>query len=147
QSVAIKDAPTAVIQNVSARFPNAKVAGVALETEDGKRVYEVTLKQGGRTIDVSTTPAGQLVQIEREISRGDLPRAVIRTINAKYPGATYRFVESVTNIAGSAETLAFYEVLIATGRKQLLEIQVATDGSSILKTERKKANDPDGPNR
>ena len=33
QSVAIKDAPTAVIQNVSARFPNAKVAGVALEND------------------------------------------------------------------------------------------------------------------
>ena len=51
--------------------------------------------------------------------------------------------EAVTNVAASVETLGFYEVLIATADKQLLEVQVAADGSSILKVERKKSNDPD----
>ncbi len=143
QSVAIRDAPTAVLHNVTARFPKAKVAGVVRETEDGKQTYEVTLKQDGRNIDVSTTQSGQLVLIEREISRRELPAAVTRAIAARYPRATYRFAEAVTNVAASVETLGFYEVLIATADKQLLEVKVAADGSSILKVERKKSNDPD----
>jgi hypothetical protein len=143
QTVAIKDAPTAVIQNVTARFPNARVAGVSRETEEGKQVYEVTLKQDGKNIDVTTTPAGQLTLIEREIARRDLPASVSKLINSQYPRATYKMVESVTGVAGPTETLSFYEVLLVDAKKQTLELQVAPDGTAILKVEKKKKGEPD----
>ena len=143
QPVAIKDAPTAVIQNVTARFPSATIAGVSKETEDGIQVYEVTLKQGGRNIDVTTTPSGKLTLIEKEIDRQDLPPSVSKLISARYPRATYRFVEAVTSVTSSTETLSFYEVLIVDAKKQTLELEVATDGSAILKVEKKKRGEPD----
>jgi hypothetical protein len=76
QDVQIKDAPTVVIQAVSARFPDAKIHGVSKDTEEGKRIYEVTLRQGGRNIDVTTTPEGKVTLIEMEIARSDLPAPV-----------------------------------------------------------------------
>jgi hypothetical protein len=143
QSIAIKDAPTAVIQNVSARFPNAKVAGVVRETDDeGRPVFEVTLKQNGRNIDVTTTLAGQLTLIEREIRARDLPRAVSKLLAERYPKAKFEIAESVVSVSGATEVLSFYEVLLVDTKKQRWEVQVAPDGSKILKVEKKVAGEP-----
>jgi hypothetical protein len=141
--IATRDAPVAVIQNVSARFPEARIAGVSTETVDGKPLYEVTLKQNGRTIDVTATPEGWLTLIEREIARRQLPRAVETLLRAQYPRATFKMVERVTSVAGSAETLSFYEVLLIDKKKQMLEVQVSPDGKAILNVEKKKKRDPD----
>jgi hypothetical protein len=142
QPIAIKDAPSAVIQTVSMRFPDARIAGVSKEIEEGRQFYEVTLKQKGRTIDVTTTLAGQLTLIEREITAGDLPAAVTKLLRTKYPRATYKIVEEVTTVSATGETPSFYEVLLVDAAKQRLEVQIALDGSKILKVEKKKAGEP-----
>ncbi len=138
-----RDAPVAVIQNVSARFPEARIAGVSTETVDGKQLYEVTLKQNGRAIDVTATPDGWLTLIEKEIARRQLPRAVESLLRAQYPRATYKMIEAVTSVAGSTETLSFYEVLLIDAKKQALEVQVSPDGKAILNVEKKKKGEPD----
>lgn len=142
RSVALKDAPRVVMRNVMARFPDATVAGVSRDTEDGELLYEVTLKRNGRTIDVTTTPAGRLTLIEREIAAGDLPAPVSALLRSKYPGATYTIVEEVTRVGGTTETLAFYEVLLKDTTARAIEVQVAPDGSRILHIEPKKAGEP-----
>jgi putative PepSY-like beta-lactamase-inhibitor len=143
QTVAVKDAPPAVIQTARARFPDARFVGVAKERDDdGKQVYEVTLKQAGRTIDVTTTPEGQLSLIEKEIPRSQLPASVAKLLDQHYPRATYRIVEEVTSVSGSSETISFYEVLLVDAKKQTLEVEVAPDGSKILKVEKKKPGEP-----
>ena len=143
KEIRLRDAPIAVIQNVTARVPNAKVSGVSTETEGGKQTYEVSLKERGRNIDVTATPDGVVTLIEKEITARELPAAVTRLLREKYPKASYKIVESVTNVSGSQETLAFYEVLLVDARKQRLEVQVAADGSRILKVETKKPGEPD----
>ena len=143
-TVAAKDAPAAVIHTARARFPDARFIGVATERDDdGKQVYEVTLKQAGRTIDVTTTPEGQLTLIEKEIARAQLPASVVKLLDNQYPRSTYRIVEEVTSVAGTAETLSFFEILLVDAKKQRFEVQVAPDGSKILKVEKKKRGEPD----
>jgi hypothetical protein len=143
RDVKIKDAPTAVIQSVSTRFPDAKIAGVSMDTEEGKQIYEVTLKQRGRNIDVITTPEGKLTLIEKEIARADLPAAVAAILRSQYPRATYKLVEEVTGVSGSTESLSFYEVLLVDAKKQTLEVQVSPDGKVILNVEKKKKGEVD----
>jgi len=140
--IATRDAPVAVIQNVSARFPDARIAAVSTETEDGKQMYEVTLKQKGRNIDVTATPEGQLTLIEREITRRDLPAAVATRLRTQYAGATYKMVERVTTVSGSTETLSFYEVLLVDAKRRILEIEISPEGK-VLKVEKKKKGEPD----
>jgi hypothetical protein len=142
QKVELRDVPPAVLSNARTRFPTAKLIGVAKETEDGKTFYEVSLSRSGRTIDVTTTLAGDVTLIERELSRKEVPAVVAQFLDAQYPSATIQLIEEVRNVSGKNETLAFYEALLVDNKKQRLEVQVSPDGLKVLKVERKKAEEP-----
>src|SRR5581483_11380009 len=47
EKVPLDKAPRPVLEAVKGRFPDAKVSGVTREKEDGKTVYEVTIKDKG----------------------------------------------------------------------------------------------------
>src|SRR3954462_11452947 len=85
EKVALDKLPRAVAEAVKARFPGATLSGAGKETEGGKAVYEVTIKDKGRNVDVTLTPDGKIVEIEKQIAAKDLPRAVSGALNAKYP--------------------------------------------------------------
>src|SRR5438067_6333095 len=76
--------PKGVVETVKKRFPHAKIEGAAKENEDGKIVYEVTLKEGGKNIDVSFTAEGVMTLIEKEVEAKDVPKAVTEGVDAKY---------------------------------------------------------------
>ena len=143
QEVSIKVAqlPAEIRAAVAKRFPDAPMVEAAKETEDGKTFYEVTIRLNGKKVDVTATPGAQLTLIEREISKKDLPARVIALIDALYPKAKYNIVEDVSTVSPSGETLSYYEVLLTDARKVQWEVQVALDGSKILKTEQKKPGD------
>ena len=64
EKVSLKSVPLAVMDTVKARFGDAHVKGAAKETEEGKPVYEITLDQRGRDVDVTLTPEGTMLLIE-----------------------------------------------------------------------------------
>jgi uncharacterized membrane protein YkoI len=126
---------------VRARFPNATVTDVARENEDRKTIYEVSLMDAGRKVDVSATADGQIVAIEGALPETALPPAVTQALAAKYPGATYKLIEDVTTKEAGAERLAYYEVLVQTADTKLIEVEIAADGK-ILKETNKKSAEP-----
>ena len=142
EKVALDKVPMPVREAVKVRFKDAKVTGAGKETEDGKLVYEITMKDKGRNIDVTLTPEGAIVLIEKEIARKDLPKPVAKALDEKYPNATYKIVEQVIKVENKEEKLAYYEVLLVTAQKQALEVQVAVDGK-ILKEEKKSSEKND----
>jgi len=142
ESVPVSKLPAEILSAVTARFPGMPIVGAAKETEDGKTFFEVTVKVNGKNVDVTATQAGALTLIEREISRKDLPATVTKLLDQKYPKAKWDLVEDVTTVSGSGETLSYYEVLLTDATKQKLEVQVAIDGSKILKEEKKKPGEP-----
>jgi uncharacterized membrane protein YkoI len=140
EKVDLDQVPKPVLQAVKARFKDARVTGVSKEKEDGKVVYEVTIKDRDRNIDVTVTPEGEIVLIEKEIAPGDLPKAVARTLEEKYPKATYKIVEEVIKVQKKVEKLAYYEVLLVTAEKKKLEVQVSAEGK-VIKEEKKGEKD------
>jgi hypothetical protein len=134
--VQLGDVPKAGVEAVKAMFPGAEITGAAKETEDDKTVYEVTLKQKGRTIDVTVGLDGKIQVVEKEIAASNLPAAVKRALEAKYPKATYKIVEQVEAMKDGKLTLDFYETLLVTANKEKIEVQVAPDGK--IKAEEKK---------
>ncbi len=143
ESIPVSKLPPEIRSAVAARYPTARMTGAAKETEDGKTFFEVTIKLNGKNIDVTATQSGELTLIEREMSRKDLPAAVLKLLDEKYPKAKFHLVEDVSTVSGAGATLSYYEVQLTDANKQLLEVQVAVDGSKILKEEKKKAGDPD----
>jgi biopolymer transport protein ExbD len=142
KKVELDKVPKAVREAVKKRFPKAKVTAAAQEGEAGKKVYEVTLKQDGKNIDVTIKPDGTIELIEKEIAFSDLPKAVSASLEKKYPEATYKIIEEVIKVEGGKETLSYYEALLVTKGKKTLEVEVGLDGA-IKKETPKDAKEKD----
>ena len=142
ENVPLDKVPRPVMEAVKARFANAQVTGASKETEKGKVTYEVTIKDRGQNTDVTVTPQGEILLIEKEIAARDLPRAAARAMEGKYPRATYKIVEEIVKVEKKQERLAYYEVLLVTAGKDTLEVLVTADGK-IVKEEKKKPGEDD----
>jgi len=136
--VELGDVPKAGIDAVKAMFPKAEITGAAKETEDDKTVYEVTLKQAGRTIDVTVGTDGKIQVVEKEIAEKDMPAEVRRALDARYPKAVYKIVEQVDAVKDGKPKLDFFETLLVTAQGEKLEVKIAPDGK-IKDVEKKEA--------
>jgi hypothetical protein len=134
--VPLSSLPSGGLEAVKHVFPGAEIAGAAKETEDGKTLYEVTLKLKGKTIDLTLGEDGKIQLVEKEIPYNELPAAVKKTLEAKYPKATYKIVEEVSNWKDGKAVLDFFETLLATESKSMIEVQLSPDGR--IKSEEKK---------
>lgn len=128
EKVPLDKVPKPVLEAAKKRFPKAEVKGASKETENGKTVYEVSLKQDGKNIDATVSPDGTITLIEQEVGFAALPKPVATTLAKKYPGAKYQIIESVTKVEGGKETLEYYEAHIATADKKVIEVEVLPDG-------------------
>jgi len=137
EKVPLDKAPKAVLEAAKKRFPKAEVVGVSKEGEKDKTVYEVELKEAGKTIDVTLTPEGVITTIEQEIDAKDLPKAVTEALDKKYPKAKFNIVEVVYAVKDGKEVLDFYEVELTTGDKKVYEVKLAADGT-VKEVEEKK---------
>jgi hypothetical protein len=136
--VPLDKVPKAVMDAAKKRFPKAEVKEASTEKADGKTVYEITLKEGGKNIDVTLTEAGAITTIEKEVAFADLPKAVAETLTKKYPKATYGMIEEVTTVANGKETLAYYEAHVTTAAKKTIEVEVLPDGKIKAENEVKE---------
>ena len=136
EKVALDKLPKAVVDAVKARFPDAEMKGASKEVEGGKTTYEVSIKNKKDEIDVELTAEGEITAIEKEIDAKDLPKAVSKALEEKYPKAEYKEVEEVTKVDKKTEKLAYYEVQLKTAEKKKFEVQVDPDGK-ILNEEKK----------
>jgi uncharacterized membrane protein YkoI len=134
EKVALDKLPKVILDGVKAKFPNAQLVEAAREKEDGQPVYEVTIKDGGTTIDVTLTPDGKIFMVEKEITARDLPKAVADAIEARYPKATFRKVEMISK---DDKPIA-YEALLETADKQRVEAKFDPQGK-LLEEEKKGA--------
>ena len=138
EKVPLDKLPKAVLTAVKTRFPKAEAKEASSEKADGKTVYEVTLKEDGKNIDVTLTPEGTITLIEKEVAFKDLPKAVAETFDKKYPKATYKIIEEVIKVANGKETLEYYEALLTTADKKMFEVEVLPDGKFKGETEKKE---------
>jgi hypothetical protein len=129
EKVPLDKLPAAVTQAVLKRFPKLEMKEASKEKDGDKLVYEVTLKKDGKTIDVTLTETGTITTIEEEIEFKDLPKAVAKTFEDKYPNAKYDVVESVTKVADGKETIEYYEATLLDAGKKKWEVEVLADGT------------------
>jgi uncharacterized membrane protein YkoI len=140
EKVPLDKVPRAVLETVKARFKDAKVIEASKEMEKEKLVYEVTIKHADHKIDVTLTPEGEMLLIEKEVAAKDLPKAVAGALEKKYPKATYKIIEEIIKVERKAEKLTHYEVFLETADSRLLEVQLSSTGE-VLKEEKKKGKD------
>jgi hypothetical protein len=140
EKVPLDKVPGPVLKTVKARFPGARLTGASKEKEKDKWVFEVSLTEKGKdkNVDVTCTPEGELLTIEKAIDAKALPRAVTKAIEDKYPRPTYKIAEEIIKVDKTKETLDFYEVLLVTqDKKKTMEVQVTAEGKIVAEEEKK----------
>ncbi len=135
EKIPLDKLPRAVSDAVKARFDGAEVVSASKEKDNGKDVFEVAIKHKGSNIDVTLTPEGKIVSIEKEIAARDLPRAVSEALDAKYPKATIKKLEEVTD-----NDKVVYEALLVTAEQKMVEAVFDPSGK-LVKEEKKEKKD------
>ncbi len=133
EKVPLDKLPKAVSDAVKAKFPKAEMVGASKEKEDGKEVFEVQLKQNKLNIDVTVSPEGKILGVEKEIEAKDLPKKVAEALETKYPKATIKLAEELIK----DDKLTGYELVITTADKKMLEVVFDPDGK-FVKEEKKE---------
>jgi uncharacterized membrane protein YkoI len=123
--------PKAVADAIKARFPGGKITGAEKETEDGKVVYDIELTSGGLKYEMDIHADGTIIEVEKEIK--DVPTAITKAVEGKYPKAKIVEVMEVNKVEGKKETPIHYEVTIEVDGKKS-EVIVSLDGKTV-KTE------------
>jgi hypothetical protein len=127
EKVELAKVPKPVLEAVKKRFPEAKLVGASTEKEGDKLVYEIEIKVNDKTIDVTLTPEGKIVTIEKQIDTKDVPKAVAEALEKKYPKATIKLVEEVSK----DDKIVKYEFQIETAEKKALEVSFDPSGKFL----------------
>jgi uncharacterized membrane protein YkoI len=143
ETVPLDKVPKAVTDAIKARWPDAELPKNAVaikEIGDTKKSgYELEIKNKNDELEVTLTEAGDIVQFERELEVKDLPKAVVKALEDKYPKAELKEADEVTKVDGKKEKLAYYVVEVKTADKKTLEVQVDPDGKVLKSDEEKPA--------
>jgi len=109
--------PKAVTSAVKKKFPEAKLQGAAKQTVDNQIFYEVFIKHKGHEIYVVCEPEGKIVEIDREITLKDLPKAVSDSLKKQFPKATVVSIEEVIE-----DDEITYAVILKPQKKKALHV-------------------------
>ncbi|MGH8656593.1 MAG: PepSY domain-containing protein [Gammaproteobacteria bacterium] len=131
EKMALDKVPKPVIEAAKARFKDAVMSDAAKETDNGKLVYEVSLKDKGQAIDVILSPEGEILVIEKVITARALPTAVTQALEDKYPKATYKKVEEVFEVKNKKEELVYYEALLTIVETDKRWVKLTPEGKIV----------------
>ena len=122
--------PPAVEKTVAAESEGATIKGFASEREHGQQFYEASLIVNGRHQDILIDAAGNVVEVEEELSFDSLPAIVQDTLKKRAGGGMITVVESLTKQG----RLVAYEAHVKHGIRRS-EIQVGPSGEKLKRPE------------
>jgi hypothetical protein len=122
--------PPAVEKTVAAETEGATIKGFASEREHGQQFYEASLIVNGHHKDILIDAAGNVVEVEEEVSFDSLPAIVREALKRRAGGGTITLVESLTKNG----QLVAYEAHVKHGIRRS-EIQVGPNGEKLKRPE------------
>jgi hypothetical protein len=131
EKVALDKVPVPIKKAIDNRFPGATLRSVEKEIEDGKVVFDVELTHQGRKYEMDIQEDGTVLEIEKEVAAKDLPAAVTKALEDRYPKVTIKEVMEINKVKGTQETPDHYEVVLVTAEGKNLEVEVSLTGKFL----------------
>jgi hypothetical protein len=123
--------PKAVMDALRSKFPKPEITKWEKATEKGDVIYDIEFKYKGRKCEMDVKEDGTIINIEREIKAKELPTAVTRAVDKKYPKATLKEIMEIKEVKGKKEILEGYELVLETADRKNVELTVAPDGKIV----------------
>jgi uncharacterized membrane protein YkoI len=130
KKISRKQLPPAVEQTVARETEGATIKGFASEREHGQQFYEASVTVNGHHKDILMDAAGNVVEVEEEVSFDSLPASVQEALKKRAGSATITVVESLTKNG----QLVAYEAHAKHGKRRS-EIQVGPNGEKLKRPE------------
>jgi hypothetical protein len=129
--------PATVVKAIKAKYPKAEMVSAEAGDEDGKKQFEVEIKNGGHDLEVTLSPEGKILAVERVIEAKDLPKAVEDALEAKYPKAKIEKAEEVSK----DDKVSSYEITVVTADKKKVEAEFDVKGKFIDEEKAEKSEE------
>ncbi len=121
------DLPSVVRNALKSKFPQAEIKSAEKGTEDGKPIFEVSIKNEHHDIDVTLSPAGEILSFEKTLKMNDRPKPMKESLAAKFPHASIKLIEEVWEHG----KLTGYEGTLVTADKKKVDVTFNTEGKLI----------------
>ena len=95
-----------VMDALKAKFPKAEIRKWTKEKEGDDVVYDFEFTENGRACEADIKEDGTYINFEKAITAKDLPAAVTKAINGKFPKATLKEIMEETEVTGKDEKLS-----------------------------------------
>jgi hypothetical protein len=122
-----QELPKEVVAGLKQKFPKAEITGAEQGKEDGKQIFEISIKAENYSADVTLDPNGKILGVEKALSDSARPKALMKALEAKYPHATVKLIEEVWD----EDKMTGYEATIVTADKKHLELDFDPQGKLI----------------
>lgn len=113
--IPLAQVPKTVLDVVKKKFPDAKLQSASRGVDEGKPFYDVFIVVKAHNVWVTCTPQGAILEIDRELSPGEIPQPVLAALNKKYPKAAIRGVNELTE-----NNVVNYDIALSFGPKKLV---------------------------
>jgi hypothetical protein len=135
ETIPLDRVPKSVMTSAKAKFPGAEIKAASEESADGKApVYALGMKHRRHNMVVTLKVDGTVVLVETAVPAKELPKAVLRAVEHKYPGASIRHAESVKKGPQVKKRADHYEFYLVTADKKAALARVDPEGK-VLKPE------------
>ncbi len=130
--------PTVVMAALKTKFPDAEIHKWTREEEGDITVYDIEFKQGDQKFEADIKEDGTIHNWEKEIATEDLPEAVRKAAEEKYPNCTHKEIMEITAVKEGQDALEGYEIVLETAEGREVEITVAPDGQIVEESTEKE---------
>ena len=127
----VSQVPKNVMDTLKAKFPKAVIDKWTKEKEGEVVIYDFEFKQEGRKFEADIKEDGTIHNWEKAIEAKDLPEAVTKALDQKYPKATRKEIMQITAVTDGKDALEGYEIVLETADKKEVEVTVAPDGKIL----------------
>lgn len=130
--------PKVVMDALKAKFPDAEIHQWTKETEGDIVVYDIEFKQQDRKFEADIKEDGTIHNWEKEIAAKDLPQAVKKVVEEKYPESTHIEIMEIRAVKEGEDVLEGYEIVLETADKKEVEVTVSPDGEVLEESAEKE---------
>ena len=91
----LKEQPAAVQKTAREQIGASKIEEVESTFEEGQHATEVEYSEGGHKMAVVIAKDGTLIQKEHRLSPGEAPAAIVKAVEARYPGGKISHIKQI----------------------------------------------------
>jgi uncharacterized membrane protein YkoI len=125
--IKLSELPSLVTEAVKAKFPKGEIKAAEKGEEDGKPIFEVTVNEDHHNTDVTLSPKGEILSMEKTLKMSELPKAMTKSLRAKYRHYTIKLIEEVWEDGKHTG----YEGTIITANKKTVAVNFDPQGKLI----------------